>query len=161
MTTTTDIHPFSAFKNINFGNFDFTKLGLGNFDTTKLFKGFNFPVADAEKLMASQRKNVEALTEANRSVVESMQVIMKRQGEILGETLSTATSAVQELTGITSAQEFTLKQVDLTKTAFEKTFANMRELAQAVLKSTDQALDIINRRVSEGLDEVKELASKQ
>ena len=161
MTTTAAMNPFSVLKNFNTGNFDFTKFGMGNFDFNKMFGGFKLPVPDVETLMASQRKNVEALTEANRTVVAGMQAIMRRQGEILSETMSTATSAVQELTGITSAQEFTAKQVDLTKTAFEKAFANIHELADAVVKSADEALDIINKRIAEGLDEVKELAAKK
>ena len=107
----------------------------------------------------SDLKNLSLLTILRR--IRRVPKLSFRQGEILSETMSTATSAVQELTGITSAQEFTAKQVDLTKTAFEKAFANIHELADAVVKSADEALDIINKRIAEGLDEVKELAAKK
>ena len=149
-------NPFSPFGNLNFGNFDFSK-----FDFTKILSNMKLPGADMESLMAAQRKNVAALTEANQKAVAGMQAMAKRQSEILTEALSTASAAVQRLVGITDPRELAAKQAEVTKEAFEKALSNMRELADTVSQSANSALDVINKRVIESLEEVKELASKK
>ena len=41
-------------------------------DFSKAFAGFTVPGFDAESLLASQRKNVEALTQANQLAAEGL-----------------------------------------------------------------------------------------
>jgi len=149
-------NPFSAFGNFTPGNFDLSK-----FDFTKVLGNVKLPGADVETLLAGQRKNIEALTEANRVAVAGIQAVAKRQAEILSEAMSAASAAMQQLGGITEPKERVAKQVDVTKEAFEKALATMRELAETVTKSADEALGVMNKRVVESLDEVKALATKK
>lgn len=149
-------NPFSPFGNLNLGNFDLSK-----FDFTKMLGDFKLPGADLETLMAGQRKNIEALTAANQTAVAGIQAVAKRQAEILSESMSAATTALQQLSGITEPRERVAKQVDVTKEALEKALATMRELAETITKSADEALGVINKRVIESLDEVKALAAKK
>ena len=149
-------NPFSAFGKFTPGNFDLSK-----FDFTKVLGNVKLPGADLEALVAGQRKNIEALTEANRVAVAGMQAVAKRQAEILSEAMATAATAVQEVSAITEPRQRLAKQTDVTKAAFEKALAAMRELAQAVSASADQAIGVVSKRVVEGLDEVKTLAPKK
>ena len=52
------------------------------------------------------------------------------------------------------------KGTGLTKTAFEKAIANMKELSEMVAKSNGEAFDVINKRVAESLDEIRVLTEK-
>ena len=48
-------------------------------DVGKAFAGFTFPGLDVESLVAAQRKNIEAFTQANQLAVEGAQAVARRQ----------------------------------------------------------------------------------
>jgi phasin family protein len=131
-----------------------------DFDLSKLAADFKFPGVDVESVLAAQRKNVEALTAANQLALEGFQAVVRRQGEILRQTLEEAGSLVGQLTAAGSPEEKVAKQAELVKTAFEKALANAKELAELVAKSNSEAADVINKRVSESLEELKVLIQK-
>ena len=131
-----------------------------NVDMQKLFADFKFPGIDYEAVMSSQRRNIEALTQANQLAVEGMQAVAKRQAEILRQTLEETTKAMQTLLSSASPEERLAKQTDIVKTAFERAIANMKELAELVTKSNTEAFQVVNQRVTDSLDELKQVIGK-
>ena len=89
-----------------------------------------------------------------------MQAVVKRQAEILQETMNEASKAVDALSKAGSPPDVAAKQAELTKDAFERALSNMRELAEMVAKSNQEATNTINSRISASLDEMKEVALK-
>jgi len=146
--------------------FDMTKL-MKDFDPTKMvdelskmMKQYKLPGVDMDSVVASQKRNLEALTSANRVAFEGMQAVAKRQAEILQETMNEASKAVDALSKAGSPQDLAAKQAELAKNAFERALSNMRELADMVAKSNQEATNTINTRISASLDEIKDLALK-
>ena len=127
---------------------------------SKMLKQYNLPGVDMDALMASQKKNLEALTQANRVALEGLQAVAKRQAEILQETMNEASKAVDVLSKAGSPSEVAAKQAELAKDAFERALSNMRELAELVAKSNEEATSTINARISATLDEIKDMALK-
>lgn len=127
---------------------------------SKMLKQYNLPGVDMDALMASQKKNLEALTMANRVALEGLQAVAKRQAEILQETMNEASKAVDVLSKAGSPTEVAAKQAELAKDAFERALSNMRELAEMVAKSNEEATSTINARISATLDEIKDMALK-
>jgi phasin family protein len=112
-------------------------------------------------MMDAQRKNIEALNAANQAAVQGMQAVAQRQAEILSQAMSEVSSVAQQLASAGSnPQEMTTKQAELARKAFEQALANMRELAEMVSKSNTEAFAIINKRVTESLQELKSLVAK-
>lgn len=141
---------------------EFAKFDMSKFDVSKMLGDVKVPGVDVEALLASQRKNVEALTTANKVALEGLQAVAKRQAEILAQALAEATSVAKELAGLSSnPQELTAKQAAVAKEAFEKALANARELAELVNKSNTEAFAVINQRVNESLEELKALVVKK
>jgi phasin family protein len=145
---------------------DMTKL-MSEFDMTKLtdqyqqfMQQYKLPGVDVDALMAGQRKNMEALTNANRDAFEAIQAVTRRQSEILKETMDEATKALEAISKSGSPPEAAAKQAELAKVAFEKALANMRELAEMVTKSHEEAGNIVNTRISQSLEEYKQLVLK-
>jgi phasin family protein len=128
-------------------------------DMSKMFGDFKMPNVDADAFMASQRKNMDAVTQANKLAAEGFQAVAKRQAEIFKETMEHAQSAMKGMMG-GGASPDPSKQAELAKTAFEKALANMRELAELTAKANSEAFDIINKRVVESLEEIKSAAPK-
>lgn len=146
--------------------FDMTKF-MKDFDPTKMvdelskmMKQYKLPGVDMDSVVASQKRNLEALTSANRVAFEGMQAVAKRQAEILQETMNEASKAVDALSKAGSPQDLAAKQAELAKNAFERALSNMRELADMVAKSNQEATNTINTRISASLDEIKDLALK-
>ncbi|UEM22032.1 phasin family protein [Skermanella mucosa] len=129
-------------------------------DVSKLMSEFKLPGVDVESALAAQQKNIQALTAANQLAFEGFQAVARRQSEILRQTIEQTTSIVSELLAAGSPEEKVAKQADLVKAAFEKALANTRELAELVTKSNTEAADVINKRVSESLEELKSVVAK-
>lgn len=144
--------------------FDVTKY-LKDFDPTKMveefsnaLKQYRLPGVNIEAVVASQKKNLEALTSANRVAFEGLQAVAKRQAEILQETMNEASKAVDSVSKAGSPPEMAAKQLEIAKQAFDKAIGNMRELAEMVAKANEAAASTVNSRISATLDEIKELA---
>ena len=149
-------NPFNAFSNVDFSKFDFSK-----YDMTKMLGDVKIPGFDMEAIMTAQRKNIEALNAANQAAVQGMQAVAQRQAEILSQAMGEVSSVAQQLASAGNAQEMTAKQAELARKAFEQALSNMRELAEMVSKSNTEAFAIINRRVTESLQELKSLVASK
>lgn len=133
----------------------FGSLDVNRFDLTKAFTNLNIPGLDVQGLLEAQRKNIEALAEANRLAMEGMQAVARRETEILTQAMSEAQKASATVRSASGPREIAAAQVDIAKEAFEKAIMNMRELAEMVQKSNVEACNIINRRVAMSLEEIK------
>jgi phasin family protein len=127
---------------------------------TKLVQSVKVPGVDVRSLVESQKRNIEAVTTANRAAVEGLQAVAKRQAEILQETMNEASKAIDLLSKAGSPQEIAATQADLAKSAFERGLGNMRELADMITAANQNATDTINARIAASLDEIKEMALK-
>jgi phasin family protein len=140
-------------------NMDFSKMLNG--DMTKMMKDFKFPAMNMEGAMAMQRKNMEALTTANQLAAEGFQTIARRQAEILKESIEDFTGALKDMMSAGSPENNAAKHADIAKHTFERTLANMRELAELAAKSNAEAFEVINKRMVESIDEMKDMAPKK
>lgn len=129
-------------------------------DVQKIMGEFRIPNVDVDAVVAAQKKNIEALTSANQLAVEGMQAIARRQSEILRQTVEELQRNTQALMENGAPEAKVTKTTELTKTAFEKAIANMKELSEMVTKSNAEAFDVINKRVAESLDEIRDLSKK-
>lgn len=129
-------------------------------DVQKMMGEFKLPHVDVDAVVAAQKKNIEALTSANQLAVEGMQAIAKRQAEILRQTFEEVQKNMQSFMENGAPEAKVSKGTELTKTAFEKAISNMKELSEMVAKSNGEAFDVINRRVAESLDEIRDLTKK-
>ena len=134
---------------------------MWDMDITKMMADFKVPGVDMDAMLQSQRKNIEALTAANQLAVEGMQAVARRQMEILRQTMEEASTTMQGMMATGTPEEGVAKQADLVKTAFEKALSNMKEMAEMIAKSNYEAADVLSKRVSASLEEIKAAAGKK
>lgn len=130
------------------------------FDFEKMVREFRVPGVDVEAVMASQRRNIDALTQANRLALEGVQALYKRQIEIMRQTIEETASNARSIAEAGSPQEGAARQTQQVKEGFERALANSRELSEIVSKSNSEAFDLLNKRFSAMLDEVREHIAK-
>ena len=118
-------------------------------------KAFKIPSFDFDAVQGIQRRNIEALTAAGQTVVQGVQTIVQRQGEITRQSVEQFRGLLSVTPSDALAEQNLVKQIDLVKAAFEKNVADVRELQTIAAKVTSEAADILSRRVVASLDEVK------
>ena len=165
-TKKTQTNPFAFDTTKIFGEFDPATL-MGEFDPKKFmgdfqkaFSEYKIPGVDGNIILESQKKNVEALAQANKVALEGMQAVFKRQAEILGQAMEEMQATFKDLAAAGEPQDKVAQQTELVKDAIEKALSNMRELAEMAGKSNNEAFDTIHTRFTESLDEVKEQVLK-
>jgi len=130
-------------------------------DVSKLFAGFPFAGLDVEAVMASQRKNLEAITQANQLAVQGFQELAKRQVEFARSAMDEATTLVRDWAGTGTAEERLQKQAAFAKQALEKSVSGTREIVELAGKTQTEAFDVLNKRFSESLEEWGTIAKKK
>lgn len=122
-------------------------------DIDKVMGDMKLPGVDLEALMATQRKNIEALTAANKLAFEGFQAVATRQTEILRQTMEELQKMMTEVVSAGSPEDQVAKQAEMAKSAFEKALSNMKEVAEMVTKSNTEATSVISNRMSDSLQE--------
>jgi len=122
---------------------------------TKLLENFKIPGVDVRAILDSHKKNFDSLTEAMRITTVGATAVFQRQQEILRNALEQAAAMARDLAATGSPQEVAASQQELFKKALETGLANARELAEMVEKSNREAFEVIQRRMTEGLEEIR------
>jgi len=139
-----------------FPEFDFK---WPNFDTS-FFERFQVPGVDTQALMESQRKNIDALVNANRKAAEGYANMMRRQGEIMTETMEAIQEATADLMKANAGQDLPKKQAELVEKTVGRAFKHMRELAEMAVSANSDAFKIMRDRAAESIEELKALTEK-
>lgn len=129
-------------------------------DMMRMLSEFRMPMMpDLEALASSQRRNLEALSQANRVALEGAQAIARRHMEILQQGVAELTQSMQSLS-VQDPQGAAARQAELMKGSYEKAVGNMKELADLIQKSSEEALSVLNKRFAEAMDEIRTLGPK-
>lgn len=131
-----------------------------DFDISKYLGDFKVPGVDVDSLVSSQRKNIEALTQANKLAYDGLQAVVKRQVEILRQTVDEIAQATKDIAEPGNPQDKAAKQAELAKDTFERSLSNLRELSEMIAKANTEAFDLLNKRFTQSLDEVRDTFSK-
>jgi phasin family protein len=129
-------------------------------DFTRHLAAMRMPGVDPEALMSAQKKNMDALVEANKAAAAGYQDLFKRQMAIFEETMAEAQAHLKAFDATKIDPEKAKAQADLAKAAFEKALANMQALAESAQKANAEAYEIVSARIKESLGELREMAGK-
>jgi phasin family protein len=127
----------------------------GFHDATRTLANFRMPGLDVETIVAIQRKNLEALTQANQLAVEGVRAVAQRQAEFVQQAMEQGSAIFREFTQPGAPADRVTKNVDVARQAFEQGVANARELTELATKANTDVFSVIARRVSESFDEVR------
>jgi phasin family protein len=127
-----------------------------DYDVTKLMTDFRFRPLDFEALMASGRRNIEALTQANQFAIEAVQAVARRQMEMTRQTLDDASTLWRDLVQPGPNEDRFAKHTEYAKQVLEKSLAHGREITTLAAKAGNDAADVLYKRAREGLDELHE-----
>ena len=116
-------------------------------DFTKMLQAYKIPGVDFAAVLEREKKNIEALTKANQIAFEGWQALVRRQSEILKETM--------EETMANPRKQDAAQRVEVAKKGFEKAVGHMRELAEMATKSQSEAFEIVRKRIAANVHEMQ------
>ena len=123
---------------------------------TKLGRDLHVPNVDFQAIIEHNRRNLEALQESGRAATAGASAMMAKQRDILQETLREITEMAQSYRSPGNPQELMSKQADFARRSFETALKNTSEMAELVKKSSDESLDVLRKRIREGMEEIRE-----
>jgi phasin family protein len=131
-----------------------------DFDMTKMFADFRMKPFDVEAAWATGRRNLEAFSQANQLAVEGAHALVKRQIEMTQQTFEDLTTLVREMTQPASTEDRIAKHTEYTKKMIDKGLTHGREIAVMATKTGTEAAEVLQKRTTESLDEMKAFACK-
>jgi phasin family protein len=135
---------------------------IKDYDFTKLFKDVKVPaVPDMEAVLSAHKRNLEALSEANRVALEGAQAVARRHMEIMQSTMTGLTASLKDVSASDTPAARAAKQADLLKQAYENAVSNTRELGDLIQKANTEAMSKLNDRFAEAMTEMKALFNKK
>jgi phasin family protein len=122
-------------------------------DLKKMAEKFALPGFDIAAFVEWQRKDMEALAEANRQAYEGIQALVSRRNEILQETLAQWQAAMKDFAGGGAMT----KQAETAQQQVEKAVADFRELSQMEAQARNNAWKVMQQRMQENLANLQKL----
>jgi phasin family protein len=130
-------------------------------DLTEMFARMKPPfMPDMQALVAAQRRNLEALTEANKLALEGAQAVARRNLEIMQQTMAELAESMQAIASPEAPSAKAAKQAEMVKKTYERAVTNMKELGEMIQHANAEAVKVLNQRFTEAVEEVKSLAQK-
>ena len=122
-------------------------------DLGKMVEKFKLPGIDVNAIVESQRKDMEALAEANRQAYEGIKALAQRRNEILQEALVQWQDAMKDATG----KDAMSKRAEMAKKGVQQAIANFRELAEMEAQSRGKAWKVLQDRFQENVANLQKL----
>ena len=122
-------------------------------DLGKLVEKFKVPGIDIGAIVDSQRKDMEALAEANKQAYEGIKALAQRRNEILQEALAQWQEAMKDATG----KDAMSKRAEMAKKGVQQAIANFRELAEMEAQSRGKAWKVLQDRFQENVANLQKL----
>lgn len=115
---------------------------------------------DLKAVLEAQRKNIQALTEANQCAMAGWQNLAKRQAEMVSEFVQGNSSLATNSFSPRAPQDTIAKQAEIVKTVCEQSLQNTRELTEIVRKNAADTAEVISRRVAASIGEIKNTGNR-
>jgi len=127
-------------------------------DWTKTLGEFKAPTVDMNQLISYYRRNAETSSAVLQIFTESAQAIGRRSAEIARNNAEQAMQASKALVSQSSPEIAASKQADFVKNSLDYNVNSLREIAEMSTKATQEAFDVINKRVAEQVKEFSDAA---
>jgi phasin family protein len=124
---------------------------LGDFG--KLVSRLKLPGIDVAAIIESQRKDMEALAEANRQAYEGIKALAERRNEILKAALVEWQDAMKDATG----KDALSKGAERARQGVKQAIENFRELAEMEAETRRKAWKVLQDRFQENLANLQNL----
>mgnify|MGYP000256425103 CR=1 FL=1 len=130
-------------------------------DFSKFFEGYNPSPVDMKSFLETQRKNLQALSQAQQTAIEGIQAVAQRQTELLSQLVEDNSQLAKQALSEGSPEDKIAQNADIFKQTYERNIGSLQEMSNLISKSNQEATGILNKRVSASVNELKSALKKQ
>ena len=124
-----------------------------------MLRGFassvGLPQVDVEKLIETNRKNIEALAASATFAAGAAQSVVQKQRQVLEAGLREAQALAHDLKPLGSVQENLAKQKEFVRKVFDISLQGAREAAETSKQSATAQVKIVQGRMKASLEEIR------
>ena len=120
---------------------------------TEVFEQLKLPSVDWEAVSEWQRKDMEALAEANRQAYEGVKALVERRNEILRDTVARWQDTVQNMAG----PDAMAKQSEATQEGVQEAINQFRELYEMEAEVHRNTWQSVQNRLQENMTNLQKL----
>lgn len=125
-------------------------------DMFRKFGGdLGLPKFDVEKLLETQRKNLDALGQSAQVAAQGAQSVAQMQRDVLEAGLREAASLAREYKPLGNVQENLALQTEFARKVFDIAVKGAQDSAATARQSTSEAVKIIQDRMKESFEEFR------
>jgi phasin family protein len=117
--------------------------------------GVGLPQVDVDKLIDTNRKNLEALAESAKVAAGAAQSMAQKQREVMEAGLREAQAFARDYKPLGDARENLARQTEFVRKVFDVSVQGARDTAEMSRQSTSEAVKIIQERMKASLEEVR------
>ncbi|MGF1605405.1 MAG: phasin family protein [Rhodothalassiaceae bacterium] len=110
---------------------------------------------DMSKLVDVQRRNLEAMMEAQRVAFDGYKTAMEKQVSMMKDAMDEMSSAAGEAFSGKTPEANAAKQMEMAQTAMRNAFDHVREVTSLTVKANQDAFTVLQERMAGTLDEMK------
>lgn len=118
------------------------------------FAKMNLPSVDFEALVDSNKKNLEAIQEANKSAIESYRNMYEMQMAIFNDLTKAAQLSADSIKGMPASGDMA-RQQEIYRVAMEKAFSLMADLANASRKANAEVFAMVEKQTKAAMEEIR------
>jgi len=124
-----------------------------------MLRGFassvGLPQVDVEKLIETNRKNIEALAASATFAAGAAQSVVQKQRQVLEAGLREAQTLAHDLKPLGSVQENLAKEKEFVRKVFDISLQGAREAAETSKQSATVQVKIVQGRIKASLEEIR------
>ena len=127
----------------------------------KLLNPNSNPNFDLQKLGQIQQKTIEAVTQANKTLFDGVQKIIKTQSEFFQEQAQSAANIASKALAAKTPEENLGNQTRFAQNYFDANLQNIQSAAKSASDTSVKVFDIINKQTVENLNEFSKISAQQ
>ena len=114
------------------------------------------PKIDVDKLVATQRKNFEALTQTAKITMEGVKGVAAKQREIIESAFREAVDMARSIKLTGDPKENLSRQTEVVNRALDSAVGNAREIVERIQKANADAFKVVADRITESIAEIRQ-----
>ena len=126
----------------------------------KFGNDLGLPKPDIEKLLETQRKNLDALSQSAKVAAQGIQAVAQKQREVLEAGLREAATLAREHKPLDKVQENMALQTEFARKVLEVAIRGAADSVTTTQQSTAEAVKIIRDRMKESFEEIRASMSR-
>ncbi|MCG5535928.1 phasin family protein [Ectothiorhodospira mobilis] len=125
----------------------------------RLMQQYGLPSMDPQVLMEAQRRNMEAVVAANRTLLEGTEALMRHQADLMREVFEEMNRSAGQLSADEDPAQRAARQMDMVGRIYDHLSGHLREASQQVLRTQEATMTQLDARFRDSLQELRGMSA--